>query len=578
MLRLDAALGFSVILQAVHLVFSHSWLHCADWHELTGRCEGWPRNFYKHPSIPLGEETGRGTRASSGIPGGLVCDASKELINTPVSAGYNDQYPMAKLAAGQSFVWTWPAKNHSMVGEQREVQIYISRAPNVGDDFSHISSKEDWLRQHYYLTHTYSECDPPFPNIDKAVCKGTYMVPRNLAPGVYTFMWWWEFELGEFYKSCADVEVLPAPTRPPPPTTTAKPLPILKHGAPLGSPVARHGSLSISGTHVVDEQGNVVQLRGMSLYWSQWFEGSMYYNRNTIRWLAEDWKVSLVRIAMGVEDCGIIKYPMREKHRVIDAVNAAIEVGVYVIIDWHDNNADKNADYAKNFFGEMARTYGSYPNVLFEIFHEPLQQDWTKTIKPYHEAVIPIIRRSSRNIIILGTASFSRDVEGASLNPVGGRNLAYSLHFHAAVDKESLRQNARAAMNNGVAIFVTHWGACMPKGFGQVDLNSAQEWLDFLNAHRISYANWAITIDSVEGCVALKPGASGDGGWSLDQLSLIGQFVRASIQAPQAPTDLVLAGLLPESGIPPGFKAITTSAARAFYSLTWLVCLAIIHR
>jgi len=568
----------------MHVVFSHSWLHCADWHEAAASCKGWPRNFYKRPSIPIGQESGRSSRASNDVPRGLSCDETKERINNPISDGYNSEYPMAKLAAGSSFVWTWPAKNHSQVGEQRGVQIYISRTHDGGDDFSHIISKEDWLQQHRYLTHTFSECDPPGPKSDMVVCKGTYMVPRRLAPGIYTFMWWWEFDPGEIYKSCADVEVLPAPTRRPPSASpTALPFHkpdtnVLNHGAPAGSPVARHGRLFTSGSHIVDEQGYIVQLRGVSLYWSQWFEGSMYYNHKVIRWLVEDWHVSLVRVAMGVEDCGILKYTVREKQKVRNAVDAALEVGMYVIIDWQDNNADRNVNNAKNFFGEMAATYGHHPNVLFEIFAEPVQQDWTKTIKPYHEAVIPIIRRSSSNIIILGTPSFSRDVEGASLNPVAGSNLAYSLHFYAAVDKESLRQNARAAMTNGVAIFVTQWGACLPKGFGNFDFDSAEEWLGFLNANRISYANWALTIDSVEGCTALKPGASADGGWSSNQLSVAGQFVRSSIRQPQAPIDLLVAASsssvrTSSGGESPGILSIATSAANGGFSFVWAMCI-----
>ena len=32
--------------------------------------------------------------------------------------------------------------------------------------------------------------------------------------------------------------------------------------------------------------------------------------------------------------------------------------------------------------------YGQYPNVMFEIFNEPIFQNWTETIKPYHEGVV----------------------------------------------------------------------------------------------------------------------------------------------------------------------------------------------
>ena len=56
--------------------------------------------------------------------------------------------------------------------------------------------------------------------------------------------------------------------------------------APPGSPVDRYGQLSVSGNRIVDQNGNAVQLRGMSLYWSQWRQD--FYNYNCIKWLYDD--------------------------------------------------------------------------------------------------------------------------------------------------------------------------------------------------------------------------------------------------------------------------------------------------
>jgi len=44
---------------------------------------------------------------------------------------------------------------------------------------------------------------------------------------------------------------------------------------------------------------------------------------------------------------------------------------VYVIIDWHEENADSHQQEAVAFFTEMAQTWGSYPNVIYEPFNEP---------------------------------------------------------------------------------------------------------------------------------------------------------------------------------------------------------------
>ena len=43
----------------------------------------------------------------------------------------------------------------------------------------------------------------------------------------------------------------------------------------FATPVAVHGQLSVSGTKIVDKNNQAYQLRGMSLFWSQW-EGNFW--------------------------------------------------------------------------------------------------------------------------------------------------------------------------------------------------------------------------------------------------------------------------------------------------------------
>ena len=62
--------------------------------------------------------------------------------------------------------------------------------------------------------------------------------------------------------------------------------------------VQKHGQLRVQGNRIVDQSGAPVQLRGMSLYWSQWIP--KYYTANTVRWLRDDWKITVIRAAMAV--------------------------------------------------------------------------------------------------------------------------------------------------------------------------------------------------------------------------------------------------------------------------------------
>lgn len=312
-------------------------------------------------------------------------------------------------------------------------------------------------------------------------------------------------------------------------TTTTQDPSLATTPAPEASPVARHGRLVTAGNRIIDEHGDVVQLRGMSLFWSQWNEGSKYYNREAVYWLQKDWSVSLVRVAMGVEMGGFLKNPDVETARVKTVVDAAIEFGIYVIIDWHDHNAEQHIPEAKMFFSDMAALYGNTANVIFETFNEPEHQNWAGVIKPYHEQLIPVIRAYSDNLIILGTKTWSQDVDEASINPVVGANLAYTLHFYANTHSNWNRQKASTALANGIPLFVTEWGTCSADGNGEVNLASTQVWLDFLQQNKISDANWAIS-DKMETCAALRPAANAHGQWAVDQLTNSGAFVRTSIR------------------------------------------------
>jgi len=296
---------------------------------------------------------------------------------------------------------------------------------------------------------------------------------------------------------------------------------------PVGSPVALHGKLSVQGNKIVDEHGEAVQFKGMSFFWSQW--EPEFWNAQAVDYLVDDWKCTLVRAAMAVEHGGYLENPDQEKAKVKAVVDGAIAKGIYVIIDWHDHHAEDHVDEAKAFFAEMAQLYGQEPSVLFETYNEPLQISWADVVKPYHEQLVAEIRQhANESIIILGTTTWSQDVDTASADPVAGSNLAYTLHFYAATHKGGLRDKAVVAMDNGAALVVTEWGTCDASGNGTLDLESSREWIAFLDDHNISHANWAVS-DKLEAASALWPGAAGTGGWEDSDYTPSGYYIRKMI-------------------------------------------------
>ena len=117
--------------------------------------------------------------------------------------------------------------------------------------------------------------------------------------------------------------------------------PCFAQAAPAATPVERHGQLSVKGNRIVDAHGQPVILRGMSLFWSQW--GGQYFNADCVNWLRDDFGCTVVRAAMGVGSGGYLQNPDLERKKTETVIQAAIDGGIYVIVDWHAHDPETAA-------------------------------------------------------------------------------------------------------------------------------------------------------------------------------------------------------------------------------------------
>jgi len=290
-----------------------------------------------------------------------------------------------------------------------------------------------------------------------------------------------------------------------------------------------HGLLQQNGNKIVDKNNEPVSFAGNSFFWSNdnW-GGERYYKAEVVSWLKDDWKTTIVRAAMGVEDPGgYLDNKTANKNRVKTIVDAAIDEGIYVIIDWHSHHAEDNTNEAAIFFQEMANLYGEYDNVIYEIYNEPLDISWSTIIKPYAISIIAAIRSiDPDNLIVVGTPEWSQRVDLAAADPITGySNIAYTLHFYSIHHQQWLRDRASAALESGIALFVTEWGSI---GYSLVD-SEANEWMAWCFTNKISHCNWAVN-DKQEEWSILIPDASTTAGWSDDDLTKAGKLARNIIR------------------------------------------------
>ena len=286
-----------------------------------------------------------------------------------------------------------------------------------------------------------------------------------------------------------------------------------------------HGLLEVNGNRIVNKNNEPVSLAGNSFFWSNdGWGGEKYYNSEVVSWLKEDWNTTIVRASMGVEDPGgYLDNKTANKDRVKIIIDAAIQEGIYVIVDWHSHHAEDYVDEAIIFFEEIASLYGDNDNVIYEIYNEPLDISWSETIKPYAISVISAIRAiDPDNLIVVGTPEWSQRIDLAAADPIiGFPNIAYTLHFYTVYHHQWLRDRASAALDDGIAIFVSEWGSI---GYSIVD-TEANDWMTWCFTNKIIHCNWAVN-DKEEEWSILVPGASTNGNWNDNDLTEAGKLAK----------------------------------------------------
>jgi endoglucanase len=288
--------------------------------------------------------------------------------------------------------------------------------------------------------------------------------------------------------------------------------------------VGKNGQLSVKGTALTNQNGDTILLHGVSLGWHQWWP--RFYNKETIAWLKKDWKCNLIRAAIGVEpDNAYLQQPEQAMQYLATVIDAAIENDLYAIIDWHAHYI--HLEEAKTFFTQVAEKYKDCPNVLYEIFNEPWDDMPWPDVKAYSIEIIKSIRNIDKdNIILIGAPHWDQDVHLAANDPIAGYdNIMYTLHFYAATHKQDLRDRADYALAKGLPLFVSECAAMEASGDGAIDAAEWNNWRQWMNERRLSWAAWSIS-DKNESCSMIKSPDAPVSNWTDDDLKEWGRQVK----------------------------------------------------
>lgn len=236
------------------------------------------------------------------------------------------------------------------------------------------------------------------------------------------------------------------------------------------SPATNIPWLSISGRYIKNQNGKTVILRGVSLVGIS-VANSRTRHANALIDMATDnangWYARVVRLPVYPDAIdgqpGWRANPDAYFTNHLDpAVQHCISKQIYCIIDWHyikDYNSSEVDTATRAFWNYVAPKYANSPNVIFELYNEPIYPDswttWKRTAQPW----VDIIRAAApKNLILIGGPRWSQNVAEAATSPFTGSNLAYVAHLYPEHGGQSIWDDWFGNSSSTVPYFITEWG------------------------------------------------------------------------------------------------------------------------
>ncbi|MCR5474971.1 MAG: cellulase family glycosylhydrolase [Lachnospiraceae bacterium] len=254
-----------------------------------------------------------------------------------------------------------------------------------------------------------------------------------------------------------------------------------------------NGKLSVQAANLVDEAGNRIMLKGVSLHGITWYRE--FIDEDLFVEVSKEMNANLIRIPVYPEE--YLKDTEGCMKLVRNAIAAAKAADMYVIVDWHvltDPDPNTHKDEAEDFFDIIAGENRDCPNMLYEICNEPNNETTWSDVRDYAYDIIPVIRdHDPASVILIGTPNYCKNLISAARNPIKYDNIMYTLHFYAGTHKSDLRREYSTVRNMGLPVFVSECGLSEASGSGEIDYSSASSWFSILEENNTSYVIWSLS-------------------------------------------------------------------------------------
>ena len=305
-----------------------------------------------------------------------------------------------------------------------------------------------------------------------------------------------------------------------------------------------HGKLYKNGKYLVDLEGKQVEIRGIgthhllqfkNLHTKECLETLKYYGINCIR-LSAYLKTQLFNASNNEYAKGYVDSIAETRAHIEEIVSYCVELGLYVILDWHMHATNSYADMyeteAIDFFTYYSDKYKDTPNVFYELANEPYSITATELIT-FISKVRPVILANNPTAIMLcGNAKEGIETFYTKLVAAGYTDIFVCPHSYG----ESVKVQYSKWFNNGYPLFVSEWGNS--NGFGDGEGNDAAttDLLEWLHETGVGTCFWKYTDQTMTTSILKnRDGLIGNpyykyGGFTEEDLSYNGKLYLNTFQ------------------------------------------------
>lgn len=181
-------------------VSAHSAISCSK--KVNGTCQGYSRYYhFNHLDLPLPSSTASAKFYASRDREYLIQAGIDKICPEMTIPEYTDKFPMAQAKPGENITIEHPPRGHSSQPSSN-VWVYMYPKPNMYPNNKQLDPKKFKLLGEF----PFNNCTGVQQEISWANCTGTFTIPKNTKPGIYTF--WWRWDLNSIpYTDCFEMNI-----------------------------------------------------------------------------------------------------------------------------------------------------------------------------------------------------------------------------------------------------------------------------------------------------------------------------------------------------------------------------------